>query len=59
MNIVESWLELKVDKYEDGNYEAYEAMTDTRIESADWEDIAKWLHRLIDETTEEIERKTK
>ena len=54
MKITECWLKLKVDKYEDGNYEAYEALADSRKESTNWEDIADWLHNLIDETTKEI-----
>ena len=55
MKITESWIELKVNKYEDGNYEAYEALTDRRFETKNWSSMRQWLRELIDDTTLEVE----
>ena len=55
MKITETWLELKVNRYEDGNYEAYEALSDSRCESSNWSTIRQWLQNLIDDTTLEVE----
>ena len=55
MNITETWLDLKVNHYEDGKYEAYEAESDSRFETANWSSMRLWLRRLIDDTTLEVE----
>ena len=55
MKITESWLELKVNRYEDGNYEAYEALSDSRKETKNWSTMRQWLRDLIDDTTLEVE----
>ena len=55
MKKTEEWLELKVARYEDGNYEAYEALTDRRFETSDWGAMRQWLRDLINDTTLEVE----
>ena len=55
MRITESWLDLKVNRYEDGNYEAYEALSDSQYETSNWCAMRQWLRQLIDDTTCEIE----
>ena len=55
MKITETWLELKVNRYEDGNYEAYESLGDTRFETDNWSSMRQWLRNLIDDITGEIE----
>lgn len=57
MKITETWLELKVNRYEDGNYEAYEALSDSRFETSNWPAMRQWLWDLIDDTTSEVEAK--
>jgi hypothetical protein len=55
MKITENWLQLKVNRYEDGNYEAYEALTDNRFVTPYWSCMQEWIRKLIDETTLVIE----
>ena len=55
MKVTEEWLDLSVKRYEDGNYEAYEALTDRRRETDNWPAMRQWLRDLIDETTLEVE----
>lgn len=55
MKITENWLDLKVNCYEDGNYEAYEALSDSRFETGSWSAMRQWLRDLIENTTSEIE----
>lgn len=55
MKITEEWIDLKVNRYEDGNYEAYEALSDSRFETGDWSSMRQWLRELIDDTTLEVE----
>ena len=55
MKITETWLDLKVNRYEDGNYEAYEALSDSRFETENWSAMRQWLRNLIKDITFEIE----
>jgi len=55
MKITESWLDLKVNHYEDGNYEAHEALSDSQYEADNWSSMRQWLRELIDEITTEVE----
>jgi len=55
MKVTEEWLDLEVKRYEDGNYEAYEALTDQRKETDNWNAMRQWLRGLIDDTTREVE----
>lgn len=54
LEITESWLDLKVNRYEDGNYEAYEALSDSRYETDNWSSMHQWLRRLIEDTSSEV-----
>jgi len=55
MKITESWLDLKVNRYEDGEYEAVEALSDTHYVTPNWSAMRQWLRQLIDDTTTEVE----
>ena len=55
MKITENWLDLKVNRYEDGNYEAYEALSDSQYETSNWSAMRQWLRQLIDDTTSGVE----
>ena len=48
MDIIAEYLNLTVKKYEDGNYEAYEALGDKRFESSRWADIKNWIISQLD-----------
>ncbi|KKN73851.1 hypothetical protein LCGC14_0396530 [marine sediment metagenome] len=55
MKITENWLELEVDRYEDGHYLAYEALSDSQKETDNWSAMRQWLRELIDDITTEVE----
>ena len=55
MEVTEDWLDLKVKRYKDGNYEAYEALSDSRFETKSWSAMRQWLRTLIDDTTAEVD----
>ena len=54
MKVKADWLDLKVTEYEDGSFEAYEALTNSSHEG-DWESICRWIENLLNST--EIETK--
>ena len=54
MKITETWLDLKVNRYEDGKYEAYEALSDSQYETANWNSMRLWLKRLIEDTSSDV-----
>ena len=43
MEITEQWLDLRINRYTDGNYEAYEALSDNRFETPSIISLEKWL----------------
>lgn len=55
MKVTEQWLDLEVNRYEDGTYVAYEALSDSRHETDNWSNMRQWLRELIDDTTSEVE----
>lgn len=55
MKVTEEWLDLRVKRYEDGNYEAYEALGDSRFETDNWDEMKRWLRTLINNVTLEVE----
>lgn len=55
MEITESWLDLKVNRYDDGNYEVYDSLSDRRFETDNWSAMRQWLRDFIDEITLEVE----
>uniref|UniRef100_A0A6M3LRD9 Uncharacterized protein n=1 Tax=viral metagenome TaxID=1070528 RepID=A0A6M3LRD9_9ZZZZ len=48
MKVIADWLELTIKEYEDGNLEAYEALTDERCEAASFATIKNFVQRLLD-----------
>ena len=56
MKVKADWLDLKVTEYEDGRFEAHEALTNTSHEG-DWESICGWIEKLLASTEAEIEKK--
>jgi hypothetical protein len=54
MKVIASWLDLKVNQYEDGNFEAYEALGDERFESDNWQDIQDWIENILDQIAQKI-----
>ena len=54
MKVIADWLELRVQQYEDGSFEAYESLTDTRYEGT-WEGVREWIeNRLLSKTEDAI-----
>ena len=48
MKVIAEYLDLKVVRYEDGKFEAYETLEGGRIESVSWQDIRSWIINLLD-----------
>ena len=54
--MVIDWLELQVREHDDGSFEAYEALTDTRRRGT-WKEIRERIENtLLSETEDEINR---
>jgi hypothetical protein len=54
MKVIADWLQLTVKQYEDGNFEAYEVLTDKRREANNWSDIADWIISILDDISREV-----
>jgi len=57
MKVTADWMELRVKQYEDGSFEAYEALTDTRCEG-DWERVRNWIENFLATTETAIQEAT-
>jgi len=55
MKVTEAWLDLKVNRYEDGNYTAYEELSGDRFETSSWPVMCQWLSDLIEGIGELVE----
>jgi hypothetical protein len=53
LKVVAEYLELRVKKYEDGKYEAYEALGDHSKESVNWQDIKDWIINQLEDLEKE------
>ena len=51
--VTADWLDLSVKAYDDGTYEAYEALQGDRYEG-NWPQVRRWIERLLDTTETEI-----
>lgn len=58
MKVKDEWLELRVKRYEDGKFQAYEALTDERFDSANWTEVQQWIINLLDNVSLKIEEMT-
>jgi len=47
------WVELRITSYEDGKFEAYEALTG-RLCGGSWEAVRNWAENILAETETEI-----
>ena len=54
MKVIADWLELRVRQFDDGTFEAYEALTDDRKEGT-WKEVRRWIeNELVPDTDEAI-----
>ena len=54
MKVLAEWLDLKINKYEDGKFLAYEALSNEQCESANWDDIVEFVEAQVAEIGDEI-----
>ena len=54
MEVIE-WLDLKVRRYDDGEFEVYEALSDTRRTTKDARDLPLIIERIVRDMRRDIE----